>query len=214
MITLKRIVTGKWKENCYIVSDSNKEALVIDPGANAAGISDYVKKNNLEILAILNTHAHHDHIGGIFELKESFATSFYLHSEDQKLLKSANLYAVLFEGESPIKIPQIDFYIDQIETPVRLGDFIINILFTPGHTKGGVCFLIEDMIFTGDTLLEGDIGRVDLPGGDRYSLAKSLKMISELPQKMKVLPGHGKATTIARELSNNIKLSEILLSVL
>ena len=214
MITLTRIITGKWKENCYIVSDSNNDALVIDPGANAAGIRDYVKKNNLEILAILNTHAHHDHIGGIFELKESFATSFYLHSEDQKLLKSANLYAVLFEGESPIKIPQIDFYIDQIETPIRLGDFIINILFTPGHTKGGVCFLIEDMIFTGDTLLEGDIGRVDLPGGDRYSLAKSLKMITELSQKLKVLPGHGKATTIARELSNNIKLSEILLSVL
>ena len=87
MITIKQVITGKWKENCYIVYNSNKETFIIDPGNNASDIIQFVKENDLKILAILNTHAHYDHIGGIYELKETFSVPFYLHSEDQKLLK-------------------------------------------------------------------------------------------------------------------------------
>jgi len=213
VITIKQVITGKWKENCYIVYSSNKETLIIDPGNNASDIIQFVKENDLKILAILNTHAHYDHIGGIYELKETFSIAFYLHSEDQKLLKSANLYRVIFDGDHPVKIPQVDYYFDQIKTPVQLGGFTIGILFTPGHTKGGVCFCIEDIIFTGDTLFKDDIGRVDLPGGNKQTLAKSLKIISKLSQELKVFPGHGKDTTIARELAKNKKFSEVLLSV-
>jgi hydroxyacylglutathione hydrolase len=210
MISIKNIITGKWKENCYIVYSSNKETLIIDPGSNASEIIQFVKENDLKILAILNTHAHYDHIGGIYELKETFSVPFYLHSEDQKLLKSANLYKAIFDGEHPIKIPQVDYYFDQIKTPVQLGEFTINVIFTPGHTKGGVCFCIEDMIFTGDTLLEGHIGRVDLPGGNKLTLLNSLKILSTLPKDHKVFSGHGKETTIAHELANNKRFSEVL----
>ena len=178
-ITIEQVITGKWKENCYIVYNSNKETLIIDPGSNANIITQYVKDNDLKTLAILNTHAHYDHIGGIYELKEAFIIPFYLHSEDQKLLDSANLYRAIFDGDHPVKVPQVDFYFDKIKTPLQFGSFLVDIILTPGHTKGGVCFCIENMIFAGDTLLKGSIGRVDLPGGDKKTLLNSLIKISK-----------------------------------
>jgi hydroxyacylglutathione hydrolase len=212
MVTIKKIVTGKWKENCYIVHNLNKEALIIDPGGSASSIKQFIEENELKVLAVLNTHAHYDHIGGIYELKDAYSTPFYLHSEDRKLLKSANFYRVIFDGDQPVKIPQVDYYFDQINMPVLLGDFTIYVIFTPGHTDGSVCLLIRDMLFSGDTLLKGEIGRIDLPGGNKLELAKSLRSISQLSRKLKVLPGHGKETTIACELANNRKISEVLLS--
>ena len=136
-----------------------------------------------------------------------------MHSEDKKLLKSANLYKEIFEGDHFVKIPQVDRYFDQIKNPVQLGNFTINVVYTPGHTDGSVCLLVKDMIFTGDTLFKGNIGRVDLPGGDKKNLLNSLIKISKLSKDLKVFPGHGKTTTIGHELANNKKFSEILLSV-
>jgi hydroxyacylglutathione hydrolase len=212
VIIIKKIITGKWKENCFIIYNSAKDALVIDPGGKINEIVHFIEDNDLKILAILNTHAHYDHIGAVYELKETFSIPFYLHSKDQKLLKSANLYRMIFEGDKVIKIPKIDFYFDLINTPIHLGGFSIDILFTPGHTEGGVCIIIEDSVFTGDTLFAGKIGRTDLPGGNHQTLMKSLKVFSQLPHEFNIFPGHGKITTIADELTNNKILSEVLKS--
>ena len=125
-------------------------------------------------------------------------------------MKSANLYVKLFDGDSLIKIPMIDYYFDQKSSEKYINSFPINVLFTPGHTPGSVCFHIDEHLFTGDTLLKGKIGRVDLPGGHKKNLLKSLRIISKLPQQTVIYPGHGDSSTIGDELSNNKSLFEIL----
>ena len=202
-INIKQIPNGKWKENCYIVSNVNNDVLIIDPGGAEKKIINFINYNNLNVVAILNTHAHYDHVGAINKLKDEFSIPLFLHSKDEKLLKTANLYAKLFDGIGPIKIPTVDYYFDQIDIQDYLANYSIKVLYTPGHTWGSVCILIENCLFTGDTLLNEKIGRVDLPGGDGETLNKSLKTISKLPKHINIYPGHGNSSTIEYELKYN-----------
>ena len=203
MIYIEKIITGRWQENCYVVYCINKSALVIDPGCDADRIINFIKHRELNVIAILNTHAHYDHVGAVNDLKNELSVPFFLHFNDQRLLNHANLYLKLFLECEPISIPKVDYYFDNIKNPFKLKDFSIQFFFTPGHTEGSVCLKIEDNLFSGDTLLKGKIGRVDLPGGDEKKIKKSLKYISTLPEKVIVYPGHGESTTITNELKNN-----------
>lgn len=128
-----------------------------------------------------------------------------MHSADEQLLKTANLYSVLFDGSGLIKTPTIEYYFDQIDIQEYIDGFLIKVIYTPGHTWGSVCFLIENRLFTGDTLLKGGVGRIDLPGGDEHELNKSLKIISNLPNNINIYPGHGTSSTIGYELKYNKK---------
>ena len=199
-IFIKQIPNGIWRENCYVVSNETKGALIIDPGSDHLAIQYYCDLNKLQVHAILNTHGHYDHIGAIKYLKNKYNIPLYMHSKDSRLVRSANLYKQLFEGEEIINIPTIDYFIDEINNPIKIGDFLIDFISTPGHTSGSVCILIKDCLFTGDTLLKGKVGRVDLPGGDPVLLKKSLIAISKLSNKNKIFPGHGKSSTIKKEL--------------
>lgn len=201
---IEKIPTGAWGENCYIIFNENKKAIVIDPGADPLKINSYIVDNNLIVSAILNTHGHYDHIGAVDFFQQKYSAKFYLHSSDFKLLQSANLYVTLFEGKGLIKIPTVDIFIDHIDSKINIDDFKITFIESPGHTNGSVCILIENDLFTGDTLLKNATGRVDLPGGDENTLKKSLKMIMDMPADIKVFPGHGSDTTIYNE-RNNIK---------
>ena len=209
-LTIKRIITGEWEENCYIINDIHQNAIVIDPGARGIDIIGYIKSNKLHFHAILNTHAHYDHIGAVEELKKEFTVPFYLHSQDLRLLKHANFYVKLFHGAGPVSIPDIDFYLDKMENPLVFEEMIIRIHFTPGHTNGSVCFSINNCLFTGDTIFGGNIGRTDLPGGNKSLLGKSLKIITELPENTVIYPGHGESTILSRELQYNKKFIEAL----
>lgn len=208
-MTIKRIVNGKWAENCYIISANNK-ALIIDPGGNVDIISNYLNDNKFRLCAIINTHAHFDHVVSVSDIKKTYQSPFYLHSKDERLLKSANLYMNLFEGESKIGIPSVDFYLDKITIPLLIEDFEIDVLFTPGHTEGSVCFLIGNNLFTGDTLLNGTIGRIDLPGANKEKLKQSLTLISKLNSDLVLYPGHGEVTTLDKELSLNQRFIEMI----
>ena len=115
MLNIKTIKTGKLRENCYIVYDSSNDGLIIDPGESYNKICSYIKENNVNPLAILNTHAHYDHIGGVKYLQDELNVPFYLHSSDEQTLKRANLLRILFEGKLSVPIPKIDVYIDQLE---------------------------------------------------------------------------------------------------
>lgn len=199
---IKCIVNGRWQENCYLVSE-NKNMVIIDPGGNVEQIIEQVIENECKVLAVINTHGHFDHIGAVADLVDKYKCPFYLHSKDARLLRSANLYMNLFAGEKPVRIPSVDFFLDKISCPLIFDNFSINVLFTPGHTDGSVCFLIGDHLFTGDTLLKGNIGRVDLPGGDKVKLKTSLLNISDMPKELLIYPGHGESSSIAEELILN-----------
>lgn len=203
MIYIEKFVNGKWLENCYAVHDAAGHCVIIDPGSSPERIAGFVEDKQLRPLAILNTHAHYDHIGAVEALKRKFGTPFYLHSKDRALLSHANLYRALFDGDALISLPSVDRFVDRIETPIRKGELSIDVLWTPGHTPGGVCFLIEDALFSGDTLLHQKIGRVDLPGGDREALYVSLRKLKRLPPETRVYPGHGDTTTLGDELKHN-----------
>ena len=210
IIDIHRITTGRWRENCYIVHDETGEAVIIDPGGGAEQIIEYVEAKRLKVNAILNTHAHYDHIGAVAAVQTEFSAPFYLHSKDLRLLKSANLFRKVFDGDRSIQIPTVDVHIDHVETPVRLGRLSIQFLPTAGHSLGGVSFLIGHALFTGDTILKGKVGRVDLPGGDTSALRNSLRELSLLPADLKIYPGHGESSTIRDELQQNSDLLEAI----
>ena len=208
-MVIKKIINGKWLENCYIIS-SNKIAIIIDPGSCYDQICNYLYENELKLKAIINTHAHFDHIVSVADLVQEFKCPFYLHSMDERLLKSANLYTNIFEGENNIMIPTISHYLDNINSLSILDDIDIKIFHTPGHTNGSVCFGIENLLFTGDTLLKNKIGRYDLPGANKLKFKNSLKIISQLNPSYVLYPGHGEATTLFSELSFNKPFIEFI----
>ncbi len=191
MIGVELFKNGPWQQNCYIVSSSQGKAVVIDPGSDVNGILKLLDKLSLEPLAIICTHAHVDHVGAVHELQSHFKIPFYLHERDHALLRRANLYGLIFDSKSPIKIPKecinlIDGEILQVDT------IKMKILATPGHTEGSICIGIYDTLFTGDTIVGGKLGRADLPGGNKASLQNSVKkLMNQLPSKTICYPGHG-----------------------
>lgn len=209
MISIKRIITGKWSENCYIVYDSSRNAVAIDPGGDSELIESFLNSERLELKAILNTHAHFDHVGAVATLKDRFVAPFYLHSGDWKLLAQANLYLSVFLGQEKIQVPAVDFDLAKIPE-VSIGEMQFRVLPCPGHTPGGVSFQIESSLFSGDTLLSEKTGRTDLPGGDRPALVQSVRSLFSLPKNMTVYPGHGEPRSLSDTISSNAEISEML----
>jgi hydroxyacylglutathione hydrolase len=189
-------VNGKWRQNCYLIANELRQALIVDPGSDAEAISDLVRELGVHPVAILNTHAHYDHIGAVSGLLQRYSIPFFLHGLDAKLLKQANLYKILFESKKSIVIPPFgeDFAILPSELVVH--GFHTKVIHTPGHTAGSVCLLIGHNLFSGDMLLSGGVGRTDLPGGDKVKLKESLEILRILPRHLLVYPGHGKPFTL------------------
>lgn len=184
---------GPWKQNCYVVFDTDsRRALVIDPGSDAPAILELISRDFLNPIAILNTHAHYDHVGAVSQLMEHFSIPFYLNLADSKLLKQANLYKILFGGKESIAIPKPTHDLSQQSSILHIGGFDVNVLITPGHTPGSTCLKVGGDLFTGDTLLPAGPGRTDLPGGNRFELEQSISLLSQLPGDTTVRPGHGK----------------------
>lgn len=203
-LIVERIVVGVLQTNCYVLGDSDsEEAVIIDAGDDAELISHYVNKQELKPKAILATHCHFDHILGVKELRKIFPVPFYIHREDLLLLESMQESARSFLG---LELPPPE----KPEGFVGEGDFIemgnqrIKILHTPGHSPGGVSFVTEDSVFTGDALFFGSIGRTDGPGGSFETLVASItKKLFTLPDETIVYPGHGPKTSIGVEKRAN-----------
>lgn len=205
---LKKIETGKWKENCYLLCSGNN-CIIIDPGSDEDIIENCLITEQIIPLAILLTHGHYDHIGSVEYFRLKYNIPCYLNSEDLKLLKHANLYRLLFHGERNIDIPTNIIDIKEL-TSVKISDYDVTVHFTPGHTNGSVSFEIGDYLFTGDTLLKDKTGRYDLPGGNLNKLTESLKKLSLLNPNLTICPGHGNLTNLESELKNNDELIRII----
>lgn len=207
-IEVVRHPNGKWKQNCFVAGFANGDALVVDPGSDAEGIADHIERRGWKPLAVLNTHAHYDHVGAVADIAERYGIPFYLHRDDRPLLLRANLYRLIFDSRVKVRIPDVSREFGPDDRSLRFGDIEVDVIQTPGHTEGSICLLMGDCLFTGDTLLPGAIGRTDLPGGNAVLLHKSLRTLLALPHSLKVFPGHGRETSLAAELAANPALRE------
>ncbi len=202
---LKMFTVGPFQENCYLIGDElTMSGVLIDPGDEGVRIISEVKKSNLKLLAIWNTHAHLDHVGAVQMVKEEFGIPFYLHADDELLLKNVPRQAAMFGLASP-PVPGIDSYL-KAPSELCLGKLSVRVFHTPGHSPGSVCFYIESekVVIGGDVLFNGSIGRTDLPGGNCDTLLESIKTnLFTLPDDTIVYPGHGPSTAIGFEKRNN-----------
>ncbi len=203
MLAVRTFVVGPFLENTYLLWDSvSREAVVIDPGGEEDLVLDWIAKDGLRPVAILNTHAHPDHVGGAARLRRALDVPFCLHAGDQFLLDA--LPEVCAELEiPPIEAPPVDRALAAGDA-IAIGTHAIRVLETPGHSPGSVSLHAGDLLFSGDALFQGSIGRTDFPGGSLAVLIESIReKILTLPGSTRVLPGHGPPTTVDDERRGN-----------
>lgn len=198
---LKILSLGNMDNNCYIIADEkSKQAAVIDAPCDSGEILNVLEDEGLTLKFILLTHYHFDHIGALDNLKEATDAKVAIHSFEADGLCDPTVNLSLYaDAPSPKTTANILLKDSDI---IRFGDIDIKVLYTPGHTIGGVCYYIEDeeMLFSGDTLFYRNVGRTDFPGGDDEILEESIKkQLYILPDQTSVYPGHGFPTTIGEE---------------
>lgn len=200
---INTIVVGPLEVNCYILGcEDTKEAAIIDPGDNADEIIKTIDSEGLKPVYIINTHAHFDHIGAVKTIQDHFKIDFLLHKDDLFFVDNASAQARAF-GLDPIPKPDVNKYVNNGDK-ISLGNKVIGVIHTPGHSPGCVCYLIDNNVFVGDTLFAGSIGRSDLPGGSHETLITSIKeKLFPLGNNTLVYPGHGPSTTIEEEKEHN-----------
>jgi len=201
-VIVKKVVVGPFASNCYIVgSESNKEGVIIDPGADAKEILKNVKDLGLDIKLIVLTHGHIDHTGAVKEVKKTTGAEVAIHTDDAKSLQE-QLLGRLF-GLSYPPPPPPDWLLKDGDS-IDIGDLHLLVLHTPGHSPGGICLLGEGVVFSGDTLFNFGIGRYDLPGGNGNQLMDSIHTkLMKLHDNPIGYPGHGPDTTIGTERRGN-----------
>ena len=188
MLKTYTLPLGAYQTNCYIIhEESSKSCCVIDPGYEPDTVLDKVDVLGLTVEAILLTHGHFDHVGGVKDIAAETGCRVYLCPEDltmPPMFTAGKLYYTHTYGEGDT---------------LHLAGLTIHVIHTPGHTPGSVCLMVEDTIFSGDTLFAGSCGRTDLPGGDWATILKSLKRLAGMEGNFRVYPGHGPDTTLAAE---------------
>jgi len=204
-LILETLVVGALAVNCYIVGcEATHEAAVIDPGDEAGRIVATLNKKGLKLKYIILTHAHFDHSGAAKELQHTTSAQVLVHEKDATLLMNTQAQAALF-GMKVNPAPKPDKFIKEGDV-VKVGTIEMKVIDTPGHTQGGISLYMpaEHVVFTGDTLFWGSIGRTDLPGGDQKTILHSLKQkLGRLPDHTKVYSGHGDETEIGFEKREN-----------
>lgn len=206
--SVNQIPLGMMQANCYIVTEAKTgEALVVDPGAYTEDFAEKIRSLNISKLRyILLTHGHFDHIAGAMKLKEQFSGEIVIHELDEPYLTDSekNLSYLLPEPLGTISA----------DRTVRDGDVLpfgsgkIEVIHTPGHTPGGVCYLLDSCLFTGDTLMCRTIGRMDFPGGNVKQMIASIRRLASLPDTLVIYPGHDCTGTLGSEKKYNPYLKE------
>ncbi len=211
MIQVLMMTLGPLSTNSYIVGcEETRLAAVIDPAWSGSAIAATLDEQMWEISHILITHSHFDHVGGLAELKQATGAPIYMHRDALEMLQGASMLGSMTAG---LKIPQPplpDHFVREGDL-IKVGNIVLEVLDTPGHAPGHVSFLARDhrVLFSGDVLFEGSIGRTDFPGSDHKTLMRSIReKLLTLPEDTRVFPGHGYPTTIGSERRHNPFLTE------
>lgn len=208
MIHVKSFVFNPFMENTYVLYDDTKACVVIDPGCyepyEQQELKQYISENNLEVVKLLNTHCHIDHVFGNQFVKDEFKVDLYIHHLDEATLKAVKAYAPSY-GISNYNEATADHFLEEGDK-VKFGNSTLDVLFVPGHAPGHIAFYSKEDKFCigGDVLFHGSIGRTDLPGGDFDTLIRSIhEKMFPLGDDVTVYCGHGPETTIGYEKKSN-----------
>ncbi|OON97801.1 MAG: hypothetical protein ATN36_02495 [Epulopiscium sp. Nele67-Bin005] len=200
------IVAGSYEVNCYLISDSTKDAVIVDPGAEGPSIIAHIKEKGLNLKAILITHGHFDHIGAAEELRDAFGAEIIAHEKGKQYLEDISYNLSFRVGREHISF-SADRYVSDGEI-IKINDkeLQFKVIYVPGHSADGVAYYQEKekAVFVGDILFAGAIGRSDLPGGNSRQLLEGIKQkLFTLSNQVKVYTGHGDITTIGHEKQTN-----------
>ena len=208
MIQVQSFVFNEFGENTYLLYDDTKDTIIIDPGCyhpnEKEQLKDFVKQNNLNVVLLLNTHCHIDHVLGNKYIKDHYQIPLYINEIEAPYLKAVSTYAPNY-GFINYQEAVADHYVDEGEK-ITFGDSELEILFVPGHSPGHLAFINKEQNFCigGDVLFQQSIGRTDLPGGDHDQLIDSIKdKLFVQDDNMIVYPGHGPSTIIKDEKKYN-----------
>lgn len=208
MLNVSFFTFNPFEENTYIIANEKKQCWIVDPGMYGAEevkqLFHFIEEKQLEPQAIINTHAHIDHIFGIQAVKDRYKVLFGMHELELPVLQSASISAQRFGFVMP-EAPKADFYIKAGE-PLKLGSDTLQVFHTPGHSPGSISFYYPEgnWVISGDVLFMDSIGRTDLPGGDMDTLLASIHThLFTLPAVTTVLSGHGEPTNIGQEKQHN-----------
>lgn len=197
----RKFVVGDMANNNYLLID-NGEAGLIDCTGDIPELESVLKENNAQLKYIFLTHAHFDHIAGVAKLQEKYGAKLYVHEDDKQTLETTNdfMHAV---GLPPINVPKSDVFLKDGDK-VKIGNIELDVIHLPGHTKGGVGYKIDNMLFSGDTVFLNTVGRTDLPGGSYEEIKTSVKTrIFCMDDGVIIYPGHGADTTVGYEKKYN-----------
>jgi glyoxylase-like metal-dependent hydrolase (beta-lactamase superfamily II) len=199
----KEVVVGALETNCFLVyCEETLQCAVVDPGAEPERIFLEIAEAELKPVVIINTHGHVDHIGANRDMKDHFGVPLYIHAADSPMLgKIQQLELSLFLGAKDS--PPADHLMSDGEE-IKIGNSVLRVLHTPGHSPGSVSLLGDGFLLSGDTLFFEGVGRTDLPGGSQKQLEQSLReKVMTLPDETVILPGHGPLTSVGQERVNN-----------
>jgi len=202
-LIIKELIVGPLMANCFICGCSKtKEAVVIDPGGDADTILLSLADAGLKVKYIINTHGHFDHVSANGKMKDATGADILIHPLDAPMLEKLSSNAAFF-GVSVENSPPCDQTLEEGDS-VSFGEITLKVIHTPGHTPGGISLYTDGVVFVGDTLFSGSIGRTDFPGGDFNTLISSNKTkLFKMEDDMRVFSGHGPETSIGMEKRHN-----------
>ena len=199
---LTTVVVGPLESNCYVVGcPETQKGFVVDPGGDGDRIIEEIERSGLEIEYIFNTHGHVDHVAANAAVKEATGAILVVHEAEREALeKPHSFWASLVGGVEP---SQPDETMDEGDR-YEIGTVTVKVYHTPGHSPGGVCLAVDDVLFTGDTLFAQSVGRTDLPGGSHETLEDSLRRLrDDFPPQTRIFPGHRGSSRLSEEIAQN-----------
>ena len=203
-LSIQIYVVGPVQTNCYFaIKDDTKEVLIIDPGASAKQLAEKVKEQGLKPVAILLTHGHFDHILAAEAIRDRYQIPIYASQKEEKTLQDSKINLTAYHMNSYTL--KADVYLTDLQV-ARLAGFSVQMIETPGHTVGSCCYYLKDegVLFSGDTVFCGSVGRTDFPEGSTAAIVESLhRLLDALPDDTEVYPGHDASTTIGYEKRYN-----------